>query len=104
MKVFTNTALGETWKIGRKKWTSIDIKKRQSTTAVKYQERVTVLTAGVDVQDDRLEVEIVGWGVEEARKLGNILQGYNGKVLWNNTWNELDNILNKEYTYANGEK
>ncbi|XWN32167.1 MAG: phage terminase large subunit family protein [Devosia sp.] len=53
---------------------------------------VVVVTAGVDVQIDRLEVEIVGWGIgEETWSLGY-------RVLWGDpaesqVWEDLDRII-----------
>lgn len=53
---------------------------------------VLVITAGIDTQDDRLEVEVVGWGKkEEAWSLGHI-------VLWGDpsgaeVWLTLDDLL-----------
>lgn len=67
LKGFTNTRLGEPWE-----------EKGDAPDAERLMERagpyrrgecpagVLFLTAGVDVQADRLEVEIVGWGVGET--------------------------------------
>ncbi len=64
---FVNTRLGETWADR-----SRDLKPNALLArAEPYQLRTVppgclVLTAGVDVQDDRLEVQVVGWGAAEA--------------------------------------
>ena len=61
---------------------------------------VLVLTAAVDVQKNRLEYEISGWGAEESRY--GILRGVvMGEPTDIGTWQELDEILDKEYTFAN---
>lgn len=103
MKVFTNTVLGETWEEKIDKIDFIEVSKRVEDYGCEIPERVSVLTAGVDVQDDRLEVEIVGWGVEEE-SWGIYYKIIMGSPAEQYVWDELDNVLNKEYSYANGEK
>ena len=52
-------------------------------------EEVLVLTAGVDVQDDRFEVEIVGWGVGKE-SWGIRYQKIYGDMLKEQVWEDLD--------------
>ncbi len=103
MKVFTNTALGETWEEKIERINFLDLEKRREHYGCEIPERVAVLTAGVDVQDDRIEVEIVGWGVEEESWgiYYKILMGSPGE---NYVWEQLDRVLNTEFSYSNGEK
>lgn len=103
MKVFTNTALGETWEDKVEKMSFVDLERRREHYGCEIPDRVAVLTAGVDVQDDRIEVEIVGWGVEEESWgiYYKILMGSPGE---NYVWEQLDRILNTEFSYSNGEK
>ena len=66
-------------------------------------EDVLVLTCGVDTQDDRLELEVVGWG------LGNQSYGVEYKILYgdtsmNDVWNELDTYLTKTWKKASGDE
>lgn len=103
MKVFTNTALGETWEEKFDKIDFIDLDKRRENYDCEIPERVLVLTAGVDVQDDRLEVEVVGWGVEEE-SWGIYYKVIMGSPAEQYVWDRLDEILDKEYSYKNGEK
>ena len=103
MKVFTNTALGETWEEKFDKIDFIDLEKRRENYDCEIPERVSVLTAGVDVQDDRLEVEVVGWGTEEE-SWGIYYKVIMGSPAEQYVWNRLDEILDKEYSYKNGEK
>lgn len=67
MKVFVNTILGETWDGGGEDITVEDLMNRprfeQETHDVPRQG--LILTAGVDVQPDRLEIEVVAWGAGE---------------------------------------
>lgn len=61
---------------------------------------VLSITAGVDVQDDRLEVTLVGWSRTEALVLGHV-------VIWgtpdeDTTWAELDELLRTRWQHPNG--
>lgn len=60
---------------------------------------VLVLTAGVDVQDDRLEVEVVGWGVgEESWSID--YQIFAGRTDTPEPWARLDAFLTKLYRHS----
>lgn len=115
MKVFVNTALGECWEEKVERFNFEEIQARAEDYGeylnhedgtyeeVEIPDKVNVLTAGVDVQDNRLEVEIVGWAKGEES------WGIYYKVIMGNpalpyVWNELDQILMKDYSYQNGEK
>ena len=64
---------------------------------------VLAITVGVDVQDDRLEVSIVGWTRgDDALVLGHV-------VIWGSpaddtTWAELDELLRTTWTHPHGGK
>jgi terminase, large subunit len=61
LEVFTNTVLGETWKpVERIEYE--DLAWNLETYPCEVPPGVLVLTAGVDVQKDRIECEVVGWG------------------------------------------
>lgn len=62
---------------------------------------VQVVTAGVDVQDDRLEVEIVGWGSSfESWSLDyHVIDGSPGDDA---TWQSLDEILLSQHATEDG--
>ena len=104
MKVFVNTILGETYEEAGEtmKWEEIYNKSRMEhnkSNSVNYQ--VCFLTAGVDVQKDRLELEIVGWCADK--------QSYSidFRVLLGNTtlsevWDELTKIVNETWTREDG--
>lgn len=68
-KTFINTRLAETWEIRGKGADLHELEKRKSAAnfAELLPAGVLFLTAGVDVQDDRLEVSIIGWGLDEER-------------------------------------
>lgn len=62
LQVWTNTYLGETWEEQGKKVDSHELESRVEKYETEIPEDVTLLTCGIDVQDDRVEMEIVGWG------------------------------------------
>lgn len=63
LKTFINTTLGETWKDAGEApdWKKI-YDRREPYKRNTLPDGVCFLTAGVDVQEDRIEVEVVGWG------------------------------------------
>lgn len=64
IRAWINTTLGETWEQDGERVDDASIASRVESWGSEP-EGVLVRTAGVDVQDDRLEVEIVGWGRDE---------------------------------------
>ena len=68
-KTFINTRLAETWEIRGKGADLHELEKRKSPDnfANLLPAGVLFLTAGVDTQDDRLEVTVWGWGMDEQR-------------------------------------
>jgi phage terminase large subunit GpA-like protein len=61
LEVFTNTVLGDVWKpIEKIEWEDFAWKLEVYPQAVPR--GVLVLTAAVDIQKDRIECEVVGWG------------------------------------------
>jgi phage terminase large subunit GpA-like protein len=65
LKTFINTILAETWEEKGEKVDQSAIYQRRETYEALCPEGVLVLTAAIDLQDNRLEVEVCGWGVEE---------------------------------------
>ena len=61
------------------------------------------MTAGVDVQDDRLECEVVGWGADEE-SWGIYYKVFIGNPVETHVWNQLERFLDTEFTYSNGQK
>lgn len=100
LRVFVNTFLGETWEDAGDQVDSLGLyERREDYEAVP--EGVVVITAGVDVQDDRIEVELVGWGRdEESWGLGyHVLQGDPSGP---HVWADLDSILKETHTHPSG--
>jgi phage terminase large subunit GpA-like protein len=64
-------------------------------------EGVALITAGVDVQADRLEMEIVGWGRDEE-SWSIAYHVIPGDVTRNEVWEHLEGLLLSEYLHASG--
>lgn len=65
LKVFVNTRLAELWEEPGEAVESSPLFARREVYPAEVPAGALVLTAGVDVQDDRLEGEVVGWGLGE---------------------------------------
>ncbi|MBQ7561131.1 MAG: phage terminase large subunit family protein [Synergistaceae bacterium] len=64
---------------------------------------VLVLTCGVDTQDDRLECEVVGWGVGHE-SWGIEYRVFYGDPGQKDVWQALDDFLLKTWSYSDGER
>ncbi len=65
LKDWTNTVLGQTW---QEQGETVDhglLYQRREHYSAEVPWSAEVLTCGVDVQDDRIEFEVVGWGAEK---------------------------------------
>lgn len=64
LKTWVNTFLGETWeeKGKRLEWSFLMDHREDYEIREQIPEEVTVITAAIDTQDDRLEIEFLGWG------------------------------------------
>nr|CAH7755880.1 unnamed protein product [Callosobruchus chinensis] len=96
LKVWINTTLGETWvdKGEVPDW-------KQLFTGENFFPREVVLTAGVDVQKDRLEVEVVAWG--KSRESWSIdYRVFEGDTGGGEVWGKLSELLNHHFIGENG--
>lgn len=101
LKTWVNTALGDTWQDEGEGVEHEGLLKRKENWGKKAPEGVVVVTAGVDVQDDRLEVEIVGWGLhEESWSLQ--YHVLHGDPALKGVWQELDTVLNQRIIHESG--
>jgi phage terminase large subunit GpA-like protein len=104
MKAWTNTSMGETWDPIH--GDIVDYKilfDMRIPYGAEIPNEVLLLTAGVDVQDNRLEVEIVGWGLGE-KSYGIEYKKFYGNPAENEVWEKLEKYLQKEFSYADGRK
>ncbi len=100
MKVWVNTVLGEAYEL---KEGTIDVENVTSRTE-DYKilpEGVQLLTAGIDVQDNRLECEVLGWGAnyETWAVEYRIFYGTPGG---SEVWENLDEYLSRTWPKIDG--
>lgn len=102
LQVFVNTVLGETWRDENSLPVEAEtLYSRREPFAAEVPAGAALLTAGVDVQDDRLEMELVGWGRdEESWSLGYfVLYGDTGQP---EVWADLDKLLARQWQHESG--
>lgn len=100
LKTWVNTSLGESWEEKSDTDASLVMKRREQYMA-QVPDEVLLLTCGVDVQDDRLELEVVGWS-HGKESWGIEYQVFIGDTSQDPVWKQLDQYLQKEFTYADG--
>lgn len=105
LQAFVNTVLGECWSLAGKGVAAsaledrLEVYSKDNTFDVPA--GAVILTAGADVQLDRIECEIVAWGPgEESWSIDYV-------VLWGDTeqdqvWQELDMVLRRMYKHESG--
>lgn len=103
LKTFTNQVLGQTWEVegDRPDHDILYRTRREHFDALPA--KALVLTAGVDVQKDRLEMEVVAW----ARDLENWSVRYevlHGDPSRQQVWDDLTAALDETYDHENGSK
>lgn len=103
LKAWTNTEMGQTWEEEGEKIEMDELFNRLEEYDCEVPEEVIVLTAGVDVQDDRFEVEVVGWG-EEKESWGIYYKKIYGDLKIETVWNDLDKFLDRTFETKDGRK
>jgi phage terminase large subunit GpA-like protein len=105
LKAFINLRLGETWEEQGFSLEPHDLRRRcekyggeQETEVPKG---VGLLTAAVDVQDDRLVAVVKGWGAEEESWLI-AFEEFFGDPGRQAVWDELDKFLREQWKHAGG--
>lgn len=103
LKTFYNTILGETWEIKDRSGTPEKLYARREHYNAEVPTGVLVLTCGMDTQGNRLEYEVVGWDRDEQS--WGILRGMIfGRADADGTWEEVDDLLDREFKLKNGMK
>ncbi|MBO9422334.1 phage terminase large subunit family protein [Labrenzia sp. R4_2] len=104
LQVFVNTILGQGWRMEGQELDEAALAGRAKPfSLVSVPEDVLVITVGVDVQHDRLELTYVGWNRDgHAYVLGHA-------VIWglpdnSDTWAELDSLLKARFAHPLGGK
>jgi len=101
MKTWTNTSLGETFEEAGDQIDDGYLHARREQYAAEVPAGAVLLTMGVDVQADRLEAEIVGWGAGEEN--WNIdYKVFRGDVTQPEVWDELAEMFDYEFTHESG--
>lgn len=102
LKVFINTVLGETWmeKGEVPDWENL-YNRRSEYQPNSPSNKVHVITVGVDIQKDRIELEVVGW---HSNKVSESLDYriLNGDTSGKEVWNELAKIVSETWTRTDG--
>ncbi|CAM6053539.1 unnamed protein product [Sphagnum tenellum] len=102
LKVFINTALGESWeeKGDAPEWKKL-YDRREDYAIGSIPKGVLFLTAGVDVQHDRIEAEIIGWKEnKESYSIDHFI--FPGKPTTQAPWKELDKLMVQHWKLHNG--
>lgn len=104
LKTWVNTTLGESWEDQEGEMADEEVLlKRRERYGCELPEKVLYLTAGVDVQDDRLEIEVVGWS-HNFESWGIEYRQFMGDPTNDLVWNDLDQFLLKEFSFEDGNK
>lgn len=101
LKTWVNTYLGETWEDAGERVDDIGLYERREPYET-CPDDVLLITAGCDVQDDRVEIEYVGWGRQEES------WSLDYKVIYGDPanpdfWGEVDKALSVTFPCAGGE-
>lgn len=101
LKVFINTSLGETFEEEGQEIDEITLYERREEYKAEIPEEVKILTAAVDVQDDRFEIEVVGWGAGKE-SWGIEYHIIFGDLKRQQVWDELDEFLSRTWKKEDG--
>lgn len=101
LQAFVNTILGETWEERGGGLNPDGLRARREMYAATVPLGVGLLTAGVDIQDDRIEATLWGWGAGEESwiiKHHRLL----GDPQKPDVWGQLDAVLFAAYPHESG--
>jgi phage terminase large subunit GpA-like protein len=101
LKVFVNTTLAEGWQELQGGIDTADLEQRREPYTVFLPDGVLVITAAVDVQSNRLEYEVVGWGLDfESWSLDyGVIPGDPSQP---EVWEKLKLALTRKFEYESG--
>lgn len=103
LKTWVNTALGETWEEAGETVDETGLLARRENYGPEIPLAASVLTCGVDVQDDRIECETVAWGHgEESWSVE--YQVFTGDPARPEVWKALDDYLLSTFDHESGAK
>lgn len=101
-KIFVNTVWAQTWKQADGKTVSKSrLYKRREIYEDELPRTIAFITAGVDVQHDRIELEIVGWGRGfESWSIDYVV--IPGDPSGKEVWRDLDTVLRRRFAMQGG--
>lgn len=102
LQTFVNTSLAEVWEeVGTTIESGSLLERREQYGLDNIPEGVLMLTVGVDTQDDRIEVQIDGWGTDEENWIiaQEVFRGDPGKRA---LWDEVDEFLKRKFNTEDG--
>jgi len=101
-KTWKNTVLGETFEPVGKEIDHTGLFNRREEFAKDYiQKDICLITAGVDTQDDRIEITVIGWARDEESYVLDYVTLY-GDLSKPDIWRNLDQFLLKTYRHQSG--
>ena len=103
LKTWINTVLGETWEERGDSVEAGSLMARLEHYPAEVPNGVGVLVAAVDVQADRLEAVVKGYGAGEESWLIAFTQ-IHGDPAREQVWFDLDKFLRQEFTHESGQK
>lgn len=102
LRVWTNTFLAETFEEAGEVIEAAPLMNRAETYGPAVPNGVLVLTAGADIQQDRIECEIVGWGKGEESWGIRVARFLGGPDIHPEVWDQLNDFLSQKFTTADG--
>lgn len=102
LKTFINTSLAEYWEDDGEKIDYQDLSFNREEYCAEVPDEVKVLTAGVDVQDDRIELEVVGWA-DDYESWSIDYKVIYGSPADKAVWQELRDYLLRDFETAEAE-
>lgn len=100
LRVWTNTYLGETWEDAGERIDDFELADRREEMPY-IPDEVIVMTAGIDVQDNRLEMSVIGWGRDDESWVIDHITLY-GDPSTPQLWTDLDSRLLHQYETESG--
>lgn len=102
LQTFVNLVLGETWEESGERVEGNSLRSRaEAYDHETLPECVLALTAGVDTQDNRLEVHVVAWGHREE-SWPCLYEVLHGDPAQPTVWQELDDLLQSTFRTESG--
>jgi len=102
LQSFVNVSLAETWEEAGEQIDDHNLAERRETMQ-KIPDAAIILTAGVDVQDNRLEISLIGWGRDDESWVISHDTLY-GDPSTPQMWTALDSQLMRQYETESGRK